>query len=432
MSKYFVEDTSLTAVADAIREKSGTDDSLAFPDGFVSAVEGIQAGGKAYSEYDDVCFWDYDGTLLYSCTLAEAQAMTELPEVPDHSQDEIPLTFEEWNWTLEEINALDRKADVGAMYSPTDGKTHFSIMLTPVTGVDVTLAWSQYVSADRIITIDWGDGTVEDYQQGATGQTSCSHTYTEYGTYKCAVDPNGAGWNPGGTAGLIPTPGNAVVVGTAVFDKKAGWEWPGSQGAQMLSTANIETCILPVSMTGPTGSYFFDNCQHLKHLNIPRTCTTTLYTRNAYKCRRMSLPSGLSNMTDYSFAYNYALEEIRLPSGLDIGTGRRFMFRNATALRQIELPEGTSGFLASCFNECRSLEHISIPAAVTFINDAAFSNTGILDYYFYPVSPPSLSSTGAFSGISPLAKFHILADSLEAYQTATNWAAYADYMVGDL
>lgn len=45
MSKYFVEDTSLTAVADAIREKSGTDDSLAFPDGFVSAVEGIQAGG---------------------------------------------------------------------------------------------------------------------------------------------------------------------------------------------------------------------------------------------------------------------------------------------------------------------------------------------------------------------------------------------------
>lgn len=40
-----VDETSLTAVADAIRAKGGTSGQLEFPDGFVSAVEAIQAGG---------------------------------------------------------------------------------------------------------------------------------------------------------------------------------------------------------------------------------------------------------------------------------------------------------------------------------------------------------------------------------------------------
>lgn len=45
MAKYLVNDTSLVAVADAIRTKGSTTERLEFPDGFVSAVEGISAGG---------------------------------------------------------------------------------------------------------------------------------------------------------------------------------------------------------------------------------------------------------------------------------------------------------------------------------------------------------------------------------------------------
>ena len=40
-----VLDGKLTAIADAIRTKGGTTGELEFPDGFVSAVEGIQTGG---------------------------------------------------------------------------------------------------------------------------------------------------------------------------------------------------------------------------------------------------------------------------------------------------------------------------------------------------------------------------------------------------
>ena len=45
-------DADLTAVADAIRTKGGTTGELEFPSGFVSAVEGIQAGGGGVSEQD--------------------------------------------------------------------------------------------------------------------------------------------------------------------------------------------------------------------------------------------------------------------------------------------------------------------------------------------------------------------------------------------
>lgn len=45
MSDYRVKGTDLASVADAIRTKGGTSESLSFPDGFVSAVQNIPTGG---------------------------------------------------------------------------------------------------------------------------------------------------------------------------------------------------------------------------------------------------------------------------------------------------------------------------------------------------------------------------------------------------
>lgn len=53
MSEYLVQGASLTAVADAIRAKSGTTDKMVFPDGFVSTVQAIQTGGGDVNESED-------------------------------------------------------------------------------------------------------------------------------------------------------------------------------------------------------------------------------------------------------------------------------------------------------------------------------------------------------------------------------------------
>lgn len=47
MAKCFVDDTSLTEIAEAIRTKGGTTDQLVFPAGFISAIEAI-GGGLTY------------------------------------------------------------------------------------------------------------------------------------------------------------------------------------------------------------------------------------------------------------------------------------------------------------------------------------------------------------------------------------------------
>lgn len=50
MGKYAVSDSSLSAVANAIRTRGGTSEPLAFPVGFVSAVEAIPTGGNTDAE----------------------------------------------------------------------------------------------------------------------------------------------------------------------------------------------------------------------------------------------------------------------------------------------------------------------------------------------------------------------------------------------
>lgn len=63
MAEYLVQDTSLTTVADAIREKGGTTAPLSFPAGMAEAVRNIQsAGSPAYVVGTPVSFtltgWD--------------------------------------------------------------------------------------------------------------------------------------------------------------------------------------------------------------------------------------------------------------------------------------------------------------------------------------------------------------------------------------
>ena len=44
MAEYLTNTADLTAVANAIREKGGTSEQLAYPGGFVSAIQAIQTG----------------------------------------------------------------------------------------------------------------------------------------------------------------------------------------------------------------------------------------------------------------------------------------------------------------------------------------------------------------------------------------------------
>lgn len=50
MAEYLTNTADLTAVANAIRAKGGTADSLVYPDGFVTAIQAIETGGGSGSD----------------------------------------------------------------------------------------------------------------------------------------------------------------------------------------------------------------------------------------------------------------------------------------------------------------------------------------------------------------------------------------------
>lgn len=54
-NEYSVNQSDLVSVANAIREKGGTSETLVFPDGFVGAVQAIQAGGGDF-DFSSFCF----------------------------------------------------------------------------------------------------------------------------------------------------------------------------------------------------------------------------------------------------------------------------------------------------------------------------------------------------------------------------------------
>lgn len=380
---------------------------------------------RVFSEDDDVCFWDYDGTLVYSCTLAEAQTMTMLPDPPDHSKDDIPLTFVEWNWLLKEINHLDRKMDIGAMYRPTDGKTHFSVRLTPKTGLTLTLGWrNNDAAATRVI--DWGDGMVEETTPETAGDATLSHTYADYGTYHCSFDSGGYNWNPGNGACFIrESTGCACMIGKLIFDPNVTWDWPEAQGGNFYNS-QIEYVVPPPTAVKPTGSVNVSPC--VKHINLPRTMTGGSLGSGA-SMKHISLPMNYVDGSDYCLRET-SIKRLRLPAGF-IGS-YRFQFYDCRVLEEIEIPDGYTSVSMREFMNCKALRKLVIPATVTGIAAEAFSGAGILDYYFYPDTPPTLGDTNAFNGIASGAIIHVKPGSLEAYRTATNWATYADYMAGDI
>lgn len=76
MAELLVQDTSLTSIADAIREKAGLTDSFAFPEGFIQAIAGIEAGGGA-----DITQFGFNKA-VFGTTTGSQSFMHNLDETP--------------------------------------------------------------------------------------------------------------------------------------------------------------------------------------------------------------------------------------------------------------------------------------------------------------------------------------------------------------
>lgn len=130
---------------------------------------------------------------------------------------------------------------------------------------------------------------------------------------------------------------------------------------------------------------------------------------------------------DNGRVYCNMLQKVELGRGVtSIGS---YAFQYCYSLASVNIPDSVTSIGAFTFYFCYSLASITIPDGVTSIGSYAFGSCyGMAEYHLKPTTPPTLSSTTAFSGIPSDCVIYVPAGCLEAYQTATNWATYADKM----
>ena len=406
MAEYLTNTTDLTKVAAAIREKGGTSDSLVYPDGFVTAIGNIQTGGGTTpGAPGDITFYDYDGTIVTSWTLAELATKTALPDYPSHDG----LVCQGWNWTLEAIKALNRPVTVGAMYITDDGATRLHIRIATIGRMTVPLYIGQ--TASNGVSIDWGDGSAAKKISG-TGNVNTSHTYAEPGDYVIS---------------LMPQDGCILSFGSG----SSSYCVMGSIGNNGIVYCNmLQDVSIGKNVTSIDG-YAFNNCYSLASITIPTGVTSI--GNNAFKycysLASITIPDGVTSIGNSAFNNCRSIASITIPDGFtSIGNND---FGICYSLASITIPDGVTNIGNEAFNDCRSLASITIPDGVTSIGNSAFNNCYGMRYYDFSACTaiPTLYNTYAFNGIPSDCQMFIPSALYNKWKSATNWSTYASKMV---
>lgn len=95
--EYSVNQSDLVLVADAIRTKGETTEALAFPDGFVAAIEGLKSGGgitaKAYASEDVLPSSADDGEIAVISTTAAENVYVQSEEPSEPATGDLWITY---------------------------------------------------------------------------------------------------------------------------------------------------------------------------------------------------------------------------------------------------------------------------------------------------------------------------------------------------
>ena len=391
-------------------------------------------------EESDINFWDYDGTLLYSWTLAELTTKTELPPLPSHDG----LVCQGWNWTLQDIKDAGRELDIGALYITDDGKTRLYVDVDTETWDDFVLNYWQ--STRNATTVDWGDGTTPE-TKNADSYIEHRHVYASSGSYVITMSVK---------------EGTMIDIGN------------GSSGRMLIANGTRDSgrcAMLRKVEVGArarsTEDQCFYNCCRLESISLPQT--TKVYANQAFpQCAQLRVFIAADMDADRQTFYRCAnLRAIATPKGATQSNDEYAI--TSTAVRQVNFDmtaattveglervhiKAVNGQVGD-FSSCRALLEVTIPADATTFVAAAFQGDNALRRVTclgnivsipaqvfqrcYPLrfvdlthctAVPTLANVNAFDETHAQLEIRVPASLVAAWKAATNWSSLADHIVG--
>lgn len=400
MAEYLIQDTTLTALADCVRKTTGVNKKMS-PDDMAVALNDYNYEPGAPDWIDDICFWDYDGSLILQLPVKDAANLTELPTPPNHNG----LVFQEWNYTLEEIQDTTRPLDVGATYITADGNTHVTLNITDASYLAVPIHFQQ--DAENGVTIDWGDGMVETL--GGTGAVTKTHTYAAVGKYEVVLTvQDGCTMTlGGGTSSTSFIGGDNSTYRKCATAIHIGYNAvPGVYGFNGMT--GILYCTIPIGISSVPDrgfySMFSSDSEHTVVLSVPRGVTTigmygfsSVYggvmgvvlslpstvlelgnycCYNSNKLRRIIVPNDVTELPSY-FLYNaYAL--FRLYMGDKVTTINDYAIANTYFLSKMKLSKMVTTIAGHFLYNCHSMSELIIPKSLVEVGSNFCNTTGIV------------------------------------------------------
>lgn len=444
----------LTDVADSIRSKTGKTALIPCAD-FDTEIESIQTGGSLQtktvtvtqngtttilpdsgydgleevdltvnvsgggdtpsSEYvvENVNFLDYDGKTLYSYTLSEIQALTELPELPNHTSE--GLISQTWNWTLAELKARNDPVDVGVLCNTPDGGAHMLVYISPY-----MVNKNSYINISKTSTtidvyysIDWGDGTISNGSMlNRTTTASESHVYTSVGYRRIKItnannidgqlalrftSSKSAWFFSNGTSAPSTTTTDAQTWSNSIIKIHIGSHFTfatsfnkmqnlkelvvsdttwSNAGGQFNNLPSLRVLILPknISSIAPTSqSTGFSNSYNLEHIVFSNhaVCERMPAINNLYLLRKMSIPNETKDAFSNTIQNNNLLEIITFPNTFN---SLQTTMGGAKALKHVTLSSSITTTLSSTFANCYNLKSVTFKANSVSFGGSLFQN----------------------------------------------------------
>jgi hypothetical protein len=382
-----------------------------------------------------VRFFDIDGTILkeeWVDTGLDATAPTD----PDY--DPTYLTFDGWN---NDFTNIQHDLDVGAIYDTIDGKTYLFLRITNTTGLQPTLAFNK--ADTNTLTIDWGDTTSDTTSSNGNINITKTTAYSAIGDYIVTLDCLGI-YSSRITVGLF---NSSIPYANSLLKAYMGVNMRTFTGC-FLNCINMN--VVSVNKDITSGFNNFAQNSGIVHINLPTGLTSV---ENSFiSCRKLITISLNELCVNISAAFNgcSSLEKVVINNITNIGTTNTFngcsslrkisipnsinslgtfIFQNCTGLQTMLISNTLTSLGSSSIRNCNNLVELEFPNTLTSIAaNSLQDNLSILEYTFLSTTPPTLANINAFTNINAACKIYVPDASVAAYQAATNWVTYANYI----